>query len=127
MVGTALGSLSKGVCFVLRFLLNTLRQLLKVGLWVLFFGFLILFILQLPHPPKWDAWGWVGMLQKLGKPVLDEIDSVLEWPAARPYYPFALAILCSFAQFLSDTYLRRVIHFLRRSDSRQGATLARSA
>lgn len=97
------------------FSLSTLRVVTAIGLWAMIFGFLILFGLQFSHPPKWDTWQWVVLLHQLGDPVLALLDSLLDWPAALPYYPFTLAALCSMAKIVVDANLRRFRRSLQKS------------
>jgi len=97
------------------FSLSTLRVLAAVGLWAMIVGFLILFGLQFSHPAKWDAWAWVVLLHQLGDPVLALVDSLLDWPAAVPYYPFTLAALCSMGKIIVDANLRRFRRLLQKS------------
>lgn len=111
------GTIGRGGRYGLRGLVDALRRLFTTGLWILILGFLILFGLQLPHPPKWDTWEWVVLLRQFGKPILAQIDSTLEWPAAKPFYALALAILCVFAQILLDSSLRQLSRLLVKNRS----------
>lgn len=97
------------------FSLTVLRVVAAVGLWAMIFGFLILFGLQFSHPAKWDTWQWVVLLHQLGDPVLALLDSLLDWPAAVPYYPFTLAALSSMAKIVVDANLRRFCRSLQKS------------
>ena len=97
------------------FSVSTLRVLAAIGLWAMIFGFLILFGLQFSHPAKWDAWAWVVLLHQLGHPVLALLDSLLDWPAAVPYYPFTLAAICSMGKIIVDANLRRFRRILQKS------------
>lgn len=100
---------------VALFSVSVLRVLAAVGLWAMIFGFLILFGLQFSHPAKWDTWQWVVLLHQLGDPVLALLDSLLDWPAAVPFYPFTLAALCSMAKIVVDANLRRFRRSLQKS------------
>lgn len=100
--------------FVLLLLVNSLRLVLGIGLLGLFFGFLILFALEFPHSSKWDSWGWIVLLRKWGHPILAQIDVWLQWPPAKPYYSFVLAILSAATQIILDSYLVRIHFRLRR-------------
>lgn len=110
----------RGFCAVFLYLAIVVRYLVGKALGLAFLGFLILAVLQAPHPPKWDTWAWVVLLRKFADPLLMEIDAVLEWPEAKPFYPLGLAIATSFAMFSVDTRLWQVESWLRKAAKRGG-------
>lgn len=108
-------ALAPPVCHLVRLV----RLILSVALVFLVVGFLVLFGLAAPHPPKWDTWWWVVQLQQLAGPLLTSIDQILEWPHGRPYYPFALAVLVSIGRIIVDTHLGQLQRQLKRFLSRR--------
>lgn len=99
-----------------RFLLytvKTVRFMLDAVLGLLTLVFLVIWGLQLPHPPKWDVWWGVELIREIGEPVLAQIDSVLDWPEAVPFYPFMLVFLLSIGRVVVDSRIARVLRQLR--------------
>lgn len=92
-----------------------LRSVLNLALRATFLVFLFLFFWQLPHPAHWNAWVWVAALQGLGSQVLLPIDSLLGWPAAKPFYPFAIALVASIANISLDYRLQSILKKLQKT------------
>jgi class 3 adenylate cyclase/tRNA A-37 threonylcarbamoyl transferase component Bud32 len=88
--------------------LTWFRRVVNLLLLVPALGFLALFGLTFPHPPKWDTWSVVQALHRWGDPILNQLDTWLEWPVAVPYYPLALAILTWGARTLINARLLKV-------------------
>jgi len=98
---------------LLLFCVGSVRFVVDVILGLLTLVFLAIWGLKLPHPPKWDTWWVVKLIHDIGGPVLAQIDAVLEWPEAVPYYPFMLVFLLSVGRVIVDSRLARIQRDLR--------------
>lgn len=107
--------LFRGTCRLFIYLTIVVRYLVGKALVLAFLGFLLLAVLQAPHPQKWETWTWLILLRKLANPLLTGMDATLEWPEAKPFYPMALAVAASFAMFSVDTRLWQLEGWLRKA------------
>jgi hypothetical protein len=97
---------------------KTVRFLVDAVLAFLVFVFLVIWGLKLPHPPKWDVWWGVELIRQIGEPLLAQIDAVLEWPEAVPFYPFILVFVLSIGRVIVDSRLARILRQLRKHEPR---------
>lgn len=107
-----------GTYRLLLYTVKSVRFMADAVLGLLTLVFLAIWGLALPHPPKWDLWWVVKLIREIGDPVLAQIDAVLDWPEAVPFYPFVLVFLFSVGRVVVDSRIARVLRRLREFEPR---------
>lgn len=90
------------------YVVRSVRLVVCSALWLLLFLFLVLFLHYYPHPPRWDNWLGLNLLEKAAEPLLAPIHAALNLPDAAPFYTLAMALVCSILLITLDSNLRAI-------------------